>query len=448
MESVRTACDVLSRAVEAETTIQPQMVLDGDKFFIDPEIILFPDPPIIPEPVDLDPPKEDAFTLSQLNALSDMFMDLAPKGYLPERAFLYLIQGIIELNAEDGRPPMLPAIWRKLTPEQSTELFREMFGAAEFVDWRDFILYNLNINFPSEDDMLALRDKFQRRDPDNTELVRDYQLGEVKFWFEKVFWKEDEQELYRIKTTKELLFKLFKTSEDTLNYTALLLAFCKDTNPAAGMAKALALSLGKPVCWDNTIGENFVEAVRYKRVQHELQKLEEQKQHEENLEDATKLVEEIIDYTVHTCDSVVIEDYTSENDVEEPSKDLQTTSSNTLPTSEGSGIISIFTNVSIAFEAVEDTSRIYFLPFEPVLKVVSAALPWHVLVQYSGGETFRRRLEAIYDKCKSAEFHDAVLTHEFLNSPELGEIFQYVSRFTSVKPAHIIKKLIQDDNKT
>lgn len=58
---------------------------------------------------------------------------------------------------------------------------------------------------------------------------------------------------------QELLARMYLVSQRTVNYTAMLLAFCKDADPREGLGKALTLAMGVRVCTDTAEGERYVE---------------------------------------------------------------------------------------------------------------------------------------------------------------------------------------------
>lgn len=58
---------------------------------------------------------------------------------------------------------------------------------------------------------------------------------------------------------KELLCRMYLVNRDSVHYTAMLLAFCKDENPSEGLGKAFTLAMGVRVCTDVVEGERYVE---------------------------------------------------------------------------------------------------------------------------------------------------------------------------------------------
>lgn len=58
---------------------------------------------------------------------------------------------------------------------------------------------------------------------------------------------------------KELLCRMYLVNRDSVHYTAMLLAFCKNENPSEGLGKAFSLAMGARVCTDTVEGEKYVE---------------------------------------------------------------------------------------------------------------------------------------------------------------------------------------------
>lgn len=447
VQSVNTACDLLARAVEAETPLQPQLVLDGDKFYIEPDVILFPEPLILP-----DVPRErvlnEMFTVPQLNEIFDVFFDAAPSGCINERSLTFFLQDMVTLDAEDGRSSLVPTLWKQLTPSQVSQVVVDLFGNAEYVEWKDFIIYNLSIPFPSEEELMDARKQFREYDPDATEHVKDYQFHNVKFWFEKDMLPELAQEIH------QLLFRMYRVDEDTANYTALLLAFSKDSDPEYGVAKALSVCLGKQVCWQNDVGECFIQQILSRRAVDEQNRIEDECKHQANLETAEEGVSQLVDHVVNVCDGVVITDYvSSENALNvavstSRSSGLLKTKSLTYTIEDRGDSASTlssqdyFSNVEIGFEATDSPPKMYFLPFDVLLAVLTAALPWHSRAQNVDGKSLREHVEAIFQSCATAEFNGKVPAHEFLNHADFINFLKRCSKFTAKDPVQIVKGLL------
>lgn len=63
----------------------------------------------------------------------------------------------------------------------------------------------------------------------------------------------------RLMLAKELLCRMYLVNQNTVHYSAMLLAFCKDEDPREGLGKAFTLAMGVRVCTDTVEGERYVE---------------------------------------------------------------------------------------------------------------------------------------------------------------------------------------------
>ncbi|KAJ8968501.1 hypothetical protein NQ317_014674 [Molorchus minor] len=356
VNSVNTACLVLSRAVEEEIAVQEELFLKDGRFYIDPDSILFTDkiPPAKPL---AEYESSEVFTIVDLDKLTDVLFDLAPSGYITQRCFLYLIQDLI---ITDDCFIRIPETWRKLQPGEVTRLFQQLFDDLEYTQWKDFILYNFMTPFPNDDELIQMRQQFREYDPDSTELITDYQFLSTDLWFETI---EDE---IRAKLMKKLLFKLYRVRNDKLNYTAMLLDLSKDDNAVAGLGKALGVSLGRAVCWDKDVGEQFITETLDRRRKHEEMVRIRNEERRENVEMAEDILTDLIDHTVHVCDSVVIEDLDvvpdyeiNDYDVQEPEGEHDFVMDYREMMGEGEESDYGFTNTAISFEVAAAPSCVF-----------------------------------------------------------------------------------------
>lgn len=257
--SFKNVCYVLSLAVEREIPVQDELVLITEEFSVNPESLLFEDSiDMFDEPVE--PPEELVFTISQLHTLIEIFVDLGPDGYLSERAFTFLLQDMA-LNSDQK---LIPKEWMKLTGPNISHISQEMFGPQKFVCWKDFIIYNLILPFPTVDELIEIRNNFRNFDGKRTELIHINDYQSINFWFEA-------DEKLDVDGIKNLLFRMYQVDENFSNYTAMLFDFCKSDNTIVGIAKAFAVVCGKSVCWDKAIGNMFIESALEQRTLHDEQ---------------------------------------------------------------------------------------------------------------------------------------------------------------------------------
>lgn len=170
-----------------------------------------------PEPL---PQEKDKiiFTVDQLDKITDIFVDLAPSGFIAERAFAFVLQDLL-LNDDEHHELQVPLIWSMLKPEDINHLTSELFGSIEYVPWKDFILGNLFMSYPNVEELLKLRKQFIMYDQELIETVSYEDFANTEFWFQI-----DKNKAVDI---RKLLFKLYRCSNDDFNYTAMLLDLCK-----------------------------------------------------------------------------------------------------------------------------------------------------------------------------------------------------------------------------
>ncbi|XP_014270249.1 sperm flagellar protein 2 [Halyomorpha halys] len=234
-------CDLMRAAVEEEVKIQPLVVLKNDSLDIDPSVILFPNPPP-PSPSPLvEIPTGFKFTISQLTNLFYKLVYVAPCGII-EQSFVLILEDMASIGHETGHS-YLPHCWSDLSSERIKEIVHRMYGDKVIIDWRLFIIFGLDLGYPTLEDILEMRYDFRLLDRNLNETVTYEQYTSVFLWFENKETLSINQDLY-IAKAKELLFKLFQINENLINYTELLLAFCRDYDPREGFVKALALTEG------------------------------------------------------------------------------------------------------------------------------------------------------------------------------------------------------------
>ncbi|KAL3270384.1 hypothetical protein HHI36_023893 [Cryptolaemus montrouzieri] len=445
--SIEKLCDVIANAIENEIAIQAELLIDRDQFYVQPEVLFFPDEsPLLPQPVK-EWKKESVFTIEQLRNVYRILLDLAPSGNIPERMFTFLLQDMLVQETEDGREPLVPILWRQLTTSELEKLMFDLFSKSECINWRDFIIYNLMIKMPSSEQLLQLKRDFRKKDKNITENIPLMEFRKFTFWFEESFFKNNESDMERLAAMKKLICEMYKIDANHVNYSAMLLDFCKDHNGVVGFAKLLGLILGRPVCWDSTIGKKYVQYQLHNRKSHNISVIARDMEIKKNTLIAKEMLTNIADETVHLCDSVVI--------VEVPKTPE---SSEILSIAEGScgdqcicdercfcGVHNEdeFSNVPIDFETSFDPTLVYFLELETILAAEASVLHWHTQVQNIDGKSFRQIAEEIFNECKNPHFNSAVLAHEFLNHYKFSQLLANTTRFTDKIPSNLVQHLIK-----
>lgn len=421
VESVDIVCQIFSRAIEACEPIQLRLILDGAKFYIDQNKLFYPDRAFIYGEV-REHPTDFEFTIAQLNLLASTFIDLAPSAFMTKKAFTYILEDMVVINCKDCYVSPLPHHWHYLKTFQVTQLVTDLYENENYVNWKDFIIWNMLLSYPTELELLDARSQFRRMDPDKLEFVNEQQFSTVHLWFEDEF--VDEAGSLRIGLIKELLCKLFRTRKDNINYTGLLLYFCKDEEPMQGFIKALELAIGTLVCWDVSIGEKFVLILRQ-------QKAIEDAARKDALSAAESALDKIYDKTVAECISTfsfLEEESEKEESEKVPEEHHFILEEEDLGEEEmGEGLPSLC----------------YFLNLSVLMKVITAAYHEESLLSCYEGRSLRQRIEDIYKSLRNEEFDNKVFMHEFLNNEEFTDIINRSTKFAALYPSELVKSLVQ-----
>lgn len=250
IKSVDRLCKYLQMAVEGGRRITESLILEHDTFVIDPNLLQFapPEPPsTMGEAKEM--VTEFEFKIKQLARLRTLFKIVAPTGIALQQAFIYMLQDFIFFGQESCDGPLIPEAWKRIDPEQIPKLVFLLFGETAYIDWRDFLIYCLNLRFPTVEELLTLRKKFRCNDLESTENVSRDDFINEEFWFEEDFDADDKCMQLRKNLTKHFLFELFETSQDRMNYAAFLLAFSKNVDPIEGFVTAISMAVGKKTCF-------------------------------------------------------------------------------------------------------------------------------------------------------------------------------------------------------
>lgn len=255
VQSISECCKVFRCGIEEEIPIRPQLELKGDEFYVNEDILLLPE---FEESVDRVVNKEQKirFSIEQLCLIFEKLRHVAPQGEIVKRSLLFILEDLRAFNPEMKNCNCFPEAWKFLDPEDMINLLDEFYQDLEIVDWRDFIVYALEIPMPSEEEILSMRKIFRKLDPGGTEIINRENYDESYFWFESTAISDLETE--KNDKIKDLLFKMYQVDDYRTNYSAILLAFCKDENPIFGFTKALALAVGKKIITNEFAGkQNF-----------------------------------------------------------------------------------------------------------------------------------------------------------------------------------------------
>ncbi|XP_015838044.2 sperm flagellar protein 2 [Tribolium castaneum] len=419
LSNVNKACELLALSVEQEMIIQPELAFEGEQL-AQIQVALFPDTLAVAE----EGYSEGYFKIEQLEFMVKVLLDLAHSGYIMKNCFLLLIQDILYYDFDDSEDVETPKLWRNLPISALNTLLRKLFDDEKYLYWRDFIICNLMVPLPTREQLMKVRQQFRQYDPDLTEKVTKDAFESIEFWFED-------------KRVKSLLFSMYQLDENEVNYTALLLDFCKDNDPIIGFVKALELSLGQFICCDKAVGEKFVAEVLEDRILFEKRK----KEHEENIILAKRAVSLLIDRIVGQFEEPEgfslkeVEDTIEERSL---SRSFQSDFVGQIITEHK------FSFTNIGFEARDDTGMAFFLPQGLVQIIVNTDITWNSKIELPNSESFSDKIMNIYDSCRNEKFNNVVLAHEFLNCDELRELFQNTNKFSAHNPVKLVKRIVTE----
>lgn len=230
MDSIERMMYMFHTAIEAGEKIQPRMIYSSGAFKADMNDPQFPTEPL-EEP---EPPLPKLFTIEQLRQLMNNLNQVAASGFCPERLLAFYIMNGSELTEVD-REELVPRPWYNLNIEQLNTALLELYTHVPLLDWRDFILINLPIRFPTLEELENQKSVMMGiKIYPNGKLSKE-QFMKCKYWFFNECLSDQDT-----KDILELLFDLFKDpKENQIKIIDFLIAFCKDEEPINGFNKAL-----------------------------------------------------------------------------------------------------------------------------------------------------------------------------------------------------------------
>lgn len=182
IESINEMANVFCFAIEEKRPVQQELLLDGDQFVIRSNVLMFPEDKQFAVSI-----KEKSsplrFRMVQLGRLIDIFRRIAPRGIVSERVLVYILQDLVSCGEEDCYPPFVPCAWRQLRPPDIEALIGRLFGAAEYIEWQDFVLYAMDLPMPSHQDILKARAAFRMQDPKSREMIACKEFHSTPLWF-------------------------------------------------------------------------------------------------------------------------------------------------------------------------------------------------------------------------------------------------------------------------
>lgn len=440
--SIQLACTAIIDAVESEKRIQKRLLLMDDKFYVDPNVDMYLDD-IPPVEQFYAPTSPYFFRIKDLFALIDVFKEVAPEGIIPNQCLTIMMGDIISYRTKI----CVPVNWTKLLTEELMFTMQLIFESNPYIDWRDFIIYNLNLPYPKLTDLLKAKVQFQRFDPDLKEFIPSYHMCNVKLWFDDSISP----------LVKALLCKLYETNIENVNYTILLLAFCKDHNPLIGFLNAIQVYIGALICVDVHEGDLYinktycqtdvVEADSNAIMNYEIKEFSDNFEYEEEDVNVFKIDNNYADSLVPI--HVQLNEETT----------IDTKSDSTLAINLQTDSISVhgyhyhlYDEKLMEEEETNDFKKImrelmssdllqyceldenneyklrvvHSIPFEIFIQLINVIL---LKEEVSKEKTIRSEIKTIYKECKMPEYEDKVFTHHLFNNVLLKKIIERQYKF-------------------
>lgn len=472
IKAVDRLCKYFQMAVEKSKKIEEALLLENDGFIIDPNLLQYiaQEPP--PEPELQEEVEDNEFKIGQLARLKALLKIVAPNGIAMHKAFIYLLQDFLFYSKETCEGSVVPQAWRKLDPEEVPKLVYQLFGEVVYVDWRDFLIYCLNLRYPSVDELLHLRTRLRCIDEDSTELIdRDSFLKE-ELWFETDFDPDSPHSRLRLCLIKHFLFELYEVSPNMMNYSAFLLAYCKDADPILGFTAAVSMAVGKKTCH---VVEECDEVI---------QKMIKLKEYEDACVEcahrcAAEFLETLLTQVIDECEGIIITEveYVEEElpDKKKKGKGSQNakskpdgTQSARLPKSksfENKNKVQSATNIKMTYickpceeEAREevipeeearsvsiqpDPELVYNVSQDVIWNVLRACMPWPFV--YIPEQKVSPYIEQVEDVLRGLEnrTHDgSIYVIQFITDPRICKMLHKMKKFYALNLLEQVKKLL------
>ncbi|KAF3419809.1 hypothetical protein E2986_11652 [Frieseomelitta varia] len=492
MLSVNEMASVFCFAIEEGRVLEKELLLDGDRFVVRSDVYV--------TKLEAEEPKRVKeitsslqFRMANLARLMEIFKRAAPSGTMCERSLVYILQDLASHGQEEGEPMLLPCCWYELRLSDVSRVIDRLFESVDYVDWREFLVHAMDLPVPTLREILAARDRFRAQDPDLREVVSLTQYHRTSLWFhdcstesfEEFFDSHDEklrqllyddatvslrscaqlfescpspEETLRRMLAKELLCRMYMTDRRSVNYTALLLAFCKDEKPRDGFAKALALALGSRVCADTEEGERYVKEL-VERKRDIISTSLEEKENDELLHTVWSLVMVRNQLPAQVAKMILKRlmrqiQRRIDGDSEDQESSLEDTNTFKLfGESVPDGVAEAesfgeYAWMESAPESVAEELVIYWLPLNTCITVLAAAVPWRVLNSekiIGKCKTLAERLASVYEELRDVDLNDekdVVLAHRLLNHEFMAQLLNTVGKFTVKSLASIVGEIL------
>eukprot|EP01083_Nonionella_stella_P313827 1128210_1 len=237
----------IQEAIENEFELNYRLILEGENFLIDRDVIVSPMPdPIQKQQSNHEFSTKGIFTAPQLQQLIELLRSQNANGII-EYSSISQIFKRLSANAYGQNEPILPAAWNNLNDAQLYLLLSAVIvprRSNKYVNWKLLVVslmlqtvsvINRTVVVPSLDTLFDLKQALNAKDKDNTGKLNDKQFGQVKLWFDNsanCVWQN-------------ILFDLFEYNEKeekSINYNELLFHLCFNDQSHCGFEKIVSLS--------------------------------------------------------------------------------------------------------------------------------------------------------------------------------------------------------------
>ncbi|TPX63415.1 adenylate kinase [Spizellomyces sp. 'palustris'] len=251
MDAIREMLNVIKEAVEAESKLPNLLILQGERFKVDFQVLTYEPEPEPRPPSPLEKPLPDQFTVSQLVNLCRQFRNIAPSGYISCKEFLDYFQKMASVSSGTEQ---LPEHYNAAEPAQLQQLCLSLDPyETGFISWRKFLIINSRIlPVPSIDQLMYLKNSYKDEsiNAEGWKISRsDYMR--IPLWFEDEVDDSALQDDFSAKFNrrtklKEALFYFFEAPEDDLHENIFdsfrfLMSSCLDISAKTGLQKAFAV---------------------------------------------------------------------------------------------------------------------------------------------------------------------------------------------------------------
>jgi len=171
---------------------------------------------------------KNKFNMEQLRPIVNTLLDYAPTFKIEISNFIDTLNKLCKIKH------IYPKKW-PIDSQFYNHFYKELFGSnITTIDWRDFVVQCMELPYPTIDQLLFYRKLFQDYDIGNETITID-SYEATQLWFEN--------ESNQHNDAKWLLYDMYQV-RDGLNYSTMLLAFCRDEKPSIGLGKSFSLIFG------------------------------------------------------------------------------------------------------------------------------------------------------------------------------------------------------------